>query len=45
MAKIVMRYAFYSDLRCRVRHAILAFEDAHYGCGRRLVDPRRSQFD
>ena len=31
MSKIVMSDSLHSDLRRRVRHAVLAFEDAHHG--------------
>ena len=45
MTEIVMSNAFHPDFRRRMRHAILAFEDAHYGCSRRFIRPLRPEFD
>jgi membrane-bound metal-dependent hydrolase YbcI (DUF457 family) len=45
MAQVVMGNAFHPDFGRRVRHAILAFEDAHHGSSRRLIRPLCPQFD
>ena len=39
-----MSDSLHSNLRCRMRHAVLTFKHAHHGCVRRFIRSFRSQF-